>query len=171
MKWIPVVAFALVVSACASASPGATPDDPTTTTIPPDPVLVLTITEDGGCFMMGPNCATYLVYSDGSLELQRTGQPGDPLDTTTIDVALVADVAALVGTTDLDALRAGLPPGECRGCYDGTDVTFTYETPDGPVAFAGTDVDIFVSEPLFTASWSVLETAASNTELPVVTRP
>ncbi len=171
MKWIPAIAFALVVSACASASPVAAPDDPTTTTAPPDPVLVLTITEDGGCFMMGPNCATYLVYSDGSVELQRTGHPDAPLDTATIDVTLVSDVTDRVAVTDLDALRESLPPGECRGCYDGTDVTFTYETPEGPAVFASVDVDIFVSEPLLSASWSVLEAAMVDLELPIESRP
>jgi len=171
MKWIPAIAFVLVVSACASASPGAAPDHPTTTTAAPDPALVLTITEDGGCFMMGPNCATYLVYSDGSVELQRTGHPGAPIDAAAIDVALVSDVADLVAATDLDALRGSLPPGECRGCYDGTDVTFTYETPEGPAMFASVDVDIFVSEPLLSASWSVLEAAADETDLPIQARP
>ena len=171
MKWIPVAAFALVVSACASAAPATAPDESTTTTTPPDPVLVLTITEDGGCFMMGPNCATYLVYSDGSVKLQRTGQPGAPLDMATIDDELVQDVVDRLATTDLDTLREGLPPGECRGCYDGIDVTFAYETPAGPVTFSSVDVDIFVPEPLFTATWPILDAASATTELPLATRP
>ncbi|MCL1598863.1 MAG: hypothetical protein M3094_06745, partial [Actinomycetia bacterium] len=123
-------------------------------------------------FMMGPNCATYLIYSDGSVTLERTDDPGVPVDTGTIDTALVGTVIDLVAATDLDALQADLPPGECRGCYDGIDVTFTYETPEGPVAIASIDVDIFASdEPLLTATWSILDAATADLELPIATRP
>ena len=179
-----VAALVLVLSACASSESFAEPDietttsttstttPPETTTTPPGPrTLVITITEDGGCFMMGPNCATYLAYSDGSVELMRTREPGEPEATTTVDLEVIQKVQDLLASTDLEDLRAGLPEGECQGCFDGTDTIFTYETNNGQVSFASTEVELVLSEQLFAATWTLRNQAADGTELGMQTWP
>ena len=178
-------AFVLVLSACASsesfseANSGTTtsttstttPPETTPTTAPGPRTLVVTITEDGGCFMMGPNCATYLVYSDGSVELMRTRELGEPEATTTVDPDAIQEVTDLLASTDPETLRASLPEGECQGCFDGIDTTFTYETTDGQVSFASTEVELVLSESLFAATWQVRNAAAENLELGMQTWP
>ena len=184
MKWIGVLAFALVVSACASAVPSGetvtttVPPDPTTTIEAPKPtaapgpaVRVVTIADDGGCYMMGPNCATYIVYSNGTVELYRTRVEGPPEETTIVDVALLDKIRDLLASTDLDALHASLPEGEVTAAYDGVDTTFTYAMPDGEAVFASAVVELVTAEPLFATTWKIREIAQTATDLHMQTWP
>ncbi len=120
---------------------------------------------------MGPNCATYLLYSDGTVDLTRTREPGDPEATTTIDPKMIAEIRDFLLSTDLESLRERLPGGECQGCFDGIDTTFTYETPNGQVSFASTEVALTTAEPLFATTWKVRNAAADDTELGMQTWP
>jgi hypothetical protein len=138
-----------------------------TTTLPPEPVEVFTVRLDGGCMMMGPNCPEYRFLSDGSVAVFRAGEV-EPTDTAAINLALVTSVVDLVASTDLEALSASLPPGECRGCYDGIDVTYIYG-PDG--VFASIDIELVSTEPLFAATEAALAAAQGALgELPIVSR-
>ncbi len=167
MKWTGVITIGLLISACASAT-----TDTTTTVTPTDPdTVVVTIIDEGGCFMMGPNCPTYVVHADGTVELVRTGGTGEVEATTTVDVELVDTIRALVATTDLETLRSTLPEGELTAAYDGVDTTFVYGTPDGEVGFSGAVVELVESEPLFAATWKVRRLTAASIELPLETRP
>lgn len=168
MKWFTAVAFLLIVSACASTSDDSAAQ---TTLATGPPTVVVSIEEIGGCFVMGPNCATYVVYSDGVVELQRTMEPGEPVDTTTLDIALVDELMNQVAITDLKSLPARLTAGECQSCYDGIDTTLTYETPTGRVSFASADVELTLTEPLFKATWAIRDAAAAVLELPMLQRP
>lgn len=200
MKVALLLALALVLGACASSEGGAdvtsAPDTSmnvqTSTTIivdepPPASTTLTTIPEpsgeafvvrlEGGCMMMGPNCPVYRFFTDGTVELVRlTEEEEPPLGSADIDPALVSAVTDLVGSTDLDALAASLPPGECRGCYDGIDVTYLYLAVDDPVItiagrFSSTEVELVPTEPLFAATGAALAAAqAALEDLPIVSR-
>jgi hypothetical protein len=162
MKWVLAVVFGLVVAACGSSGGGST--ETTTTVEPIIPYVVVTVVQDGGCMMMGPNCPTYEISSDGSVALYRSG--AEQVDQSTIDTALVDAIVAESAGTDLDALRQRLPQGECQGCYDGIDTTFVYQE----ATFSGVDVELVASEPLFAATWDAVAAAGQVLILPVEER-
>lgn len=176
MKWTPIIAIGLIVSACASSPSGVdgtatTGANATTAMIPEPAVPVVTIVDEGGCFMAGPNCATYAVFSDGTVEVLRTGEPDTIEATTVVDADLAMTIHDLVATTDLEALRSGLPEGEMTAAYDGVDTTFIYRTDADDVMFSSAVVELVESEPLFAATWKVRRLAAASVELPMQTRP
>jgi hypothetical protein len=200
MKIAVLLALALALGACASSEGGAevtSAPDPTdqasssttndtsepppasTTSITPPPSTgeAFVVRLDGGCMMMGPNCPVYLFSTDGTVDLVRlTEEEEPPLASASIDPALIAAVTDLVHVTDLDALAATLPAGECRGCYDGIDVTYLYFATDDPTItlaghFASTEVELVSTEPLFAATEAALIAAQSALgDLPVVSR-
>jgi len=123
--------------------------------------------------MMGANCAGYHFWSDGTVEIYRADGATDGAAeiTGSIDPVLIARVAAELGTADLPAIRASLPEGECRGCYDGIDTTFTYETIVGTVPFSSTEVELDLSVPLFAATADALQAARTTLDpLPIQER-
>jgi hypothetical protein len=105
--------------------------------------------------MLGPNCSTTLVMSDGTFGVFRT----DPADVLAVpdDVAAAAitgqvDVGALARTvsdTDFASLRSRLEPGTCQGCVDGIDVTVRLHTAQGVEDLSSleysfdSDIDLF----------------------------
>ena len=164
-----VVALAVLASACASDAGGT--DETTTSTLPTtsssttttteaatEPVVAFTVQLDGGCMMAGPNCATYEFLTDGTVNLYRVGALDVPEGTGSIDTANVDRVLLHLDEANLAELRASLPEGECRACYDGIDTTFVYAAPD-PVAFNSAEVELVTTEPLFAATWAALEAA------------
>lgn len=177
MNWISIGVLGLLLSACSPWASGggetttSQPAPVTTTTAAEPNGPVVTIVDEGGCFMMGPNCATYIVYADGTVEVTRTGESGAIEATATIDTDPIGAIDDLIASTDLEALRSDLPEGEMTAAYDGTDTTFIYVTPQGDVAFSSAAVELVASEPLFAATWRIRDLAAGAVELPVKTRP
>jgi hypothetical protein len=156
-----VVILAVVAGACGDA--GGEPEAAAATiTAPPEPPTVLSepvplivISEVGGCFMLGPNCATTLVMSDGSFGVFRT----DPAKVSEVSLAIsdaeytgsvqIADLGRSIASTDFDELRQSLGPGTCNGCVDGIDLVVRIFTASGTedldsqqLAF-DPDVDLF----------------------------
>jgi hypothetical protein len=174
MKTVTVIAIlTLVLVGCAdpgdAGSGSSTTTEPTTTTstttttLPPEPTLVFTVEFDGGCMMMGPNCAGYRFFSDGSVELYRTNlETSETEHEATIDASLVAEVEDELATTDLVELRAMLPEGECQACYDGMDTTYIYEVGSRTTEFDSAKVELLSSVGLFAATEQAL-TAAQET--------
>ena len=85
-KLLILVVLGVVTASCASSPASSetettttmvpaetTATSPTSTTVPPAPVLVFTVREDGGCMMAGPNCAEYQFYDDGTVDIFRVG--------------------------------------------------------------------------------------------------
>jgi hypothetical protein len=134
------------------------PSSVPTSVAPPglaEPVPLLVIAELGGCYMLGPNCATAVVMSDGSFEVFRN-DPADvlamPGEAAAAEFSGTIDVAPLARTmvaTDFDVLRANLGPGECRACVDGIDYLVRFYTADGEEDLDSathrfdTDLDLF----------------------------
>ncbi len=88
--------------------------------------------------MMGPNCATYVVYDSGKVEVFRTGENAAAEITGTIPPAEVAAWLQSLEAVDFDALATAVGPGECQSCVDGVDITATIHGAGEPVVLDST---------------------------------
>ncbi len=87
---------------------------------------VLRIVERGGCIRMGPNCVDYRLKSDGSYDLYRAGT--DELAASgQVDAALLEAWLSARDNPDFRDQMSSLGKGECRACFDGVDVTYTFK--------------------------------------------
>ncbi len=140
----------------------------------PDPgadQIVIVIESSGGCAQIGPNCDRIVVYGDGTVQEHRISAAGPELvDTGAIAVDLVVDLHRTMATTDLAALRAQLPEGQCLGCVDGIDTTMTFLAGDKEEVFSSVEVNLDPTEPVFEAAWVVADAARVATEIPIVAR-
>jgi hypothetical protein len=138
----------------------------------PDPGQVVIVVEStGGCAQMGPNCTRLVIFGDGTVEAYRFVIDGEELvDIGMIDPELAAELQTVLATTDLDALRARLPAGHCRGCFDGIDTTMTFPGAGGPEVFGSIEVELDPSEPVFAGAWAVAAVAEAATEVPFASR-
>jgi hypothetical protein len=157
-----VVAVALLAASCAAEVDALSPDR-----------AYFSAETAGGCAQMGPNCVRYVVYGDGTVEAFRVGvDDAEPVATGSVDPELVSELDREARSVDQDALLAGLPPGECRGCYDGIDTTMWFFTsPRGSdPAFSSVAVDLDQNEPLLDLGWELLAAAQAVVEIPIVSR-
>lgn len=173
-----LLALALVVAGCGieseprTATTAATGPTTTSATQPiPEDAIVLEADVVGGCFMMGPNCARYVVRGDGSVETYRLGaDPAELVGTGAIDPVLVSDLWVEVTETDMEALRASLGPGECQACVDGVDTELVLTVDGQSWSFSSADVDFDEREPVFAMVALIIRDAASETDIPIITR-
>jgi hypothetical protein len=163
-----LVTLAVVAAACgdeggldeqlANETTTVAPAEGTTSTVSPvlaEPVPLVVVAEIGGCFMMGPNCSTTLVMSDGSFGVFRT-DPADilavPADLASADIVGQTDVAGLataISVTDFKELKSTLGPGTCHACVDGIDTTVRFFTVDGPVELDSVEFEFNSASDLF----------------------
>jgi hypothetical protein len=172
----------LLITACGGGAAPTTTQPPATTTVPPvtttstvtaAPVAV--IRDSGGCVQMGPNCAIYVIWNDGSVAVHRsdetntTGLP--PVDSAeisgTIPVEVVDRLAAAIAATDFDELRARLGEGSCQGCVDGIDTEITFYTQSSEETISSIEFEFDPSDPLFVAVDDVRMTIALTIVLPI----
>lgn len=165
MLWFLTVLIGSSAAACSSAA-----EEPTSP-VPTDPErTVVAIEQSGGCVMMGPNCSTYVVRANGRVDLYRTGEPDTPVDSTSVEEALVTNLERQISETDFVTLRNRLPQGECQGCSDGIDRTFVFSTPSGLVSFDSIETELVLSEPLFAMVWDIVSISSDSTEMPLMER-
>lgn len=152
--------------------PPTQPDTGAPTTVPPtvpssegpaigDASIIAVIQLTGGCQMMGPNCPTFVLWTDGRASAVRGAPPVDPFAARLpdeavesvgfIDPSLAAALTDAVATTDFAALVPQLGPGVCNGCVDGIDTIVSIATLSGIVTLSSTDVGFDVAEPFFAA--------------------
>ena len=161
-----LLVLAVIMASCAGGTGEAAGPNPAS--------VYFTGESAGGCAQMGPNCLRVVVFGDGSVEAYRVG--GDkqtPVDTASIDDALVETLHREIVTTDMHQLIGTLPPGECRGCYDGIDTVMRFYSPPLDVEhpeFSSVEVELDRSEPLLAAAWAVYEAALGVVETPLVAR-
>ena len=179
-----VVGFAAILASCGAEGGDAGVDEPvvtvTSSTTAPEmlaePVPLLVVAEVGGCYMMGPNCTTTLVMSDGSFGVYRN----DPVDVMAVPESLdeaeyrgavdVADLARTVAATDFTTLRASLGPGECMACVDGIDYRVRVFTGAGPEDLASVDYEFDEAIAFFAELAEVRRAAAAAGTLELVPR-
>lgn len=187
---IPLAAVLLALTACGQAVSEPRPfipppEQPATTVIAVDPAppvpepdtdaeIVLVYREDGGCEMMGPNCLTYRLWSDGSADVTRTATlaDGGPVEATaTIPQALADKIADLAAGTDFDALTAGLEEGSCQACVDGIDVSLTIHRGGlEPAVISSVTYAIPWDEPLFATIALAREQMGDVLQVPLISR-
>lgn len=184
-KLLLVPAILLLASACGDAGSDVgvetTAPARTSTTAAPSPILsepvpLVIIAEVGGCYMLGPNCATTLVMSDGAFGVFRN----DPADVIAVPTTLegadytgAADILALsrvIAATDFAELRSTLGPGECRACVDGIDYQVRFHTENGPEDMSSTDHDFDSSLDLFAELEALVQVVQTSGELEILPR-
>ncbi len=161
-----LIAPLAVLAACGDDSDGA----PASTAAAPA-VEALRYVANGGCQMMGPNCATYVVYSDGTVEISRTGE-GTPAEV--IGAIPAAEIAAYMDSVagiDIDALADEVGPGTCNACVDGIDVVLTLTTADEQVVLDSTVIDFDPEHPFFVNLDLLMVDVFAVGELPILQRP
>ena len=167
--------FTVALAACGggvsgSGSPTTAAPTPTTTTVAP-PQRLLQADLVGGCFMMGPNCARYVLFDDGSLEVYRLGtEPPELLWTDSIEVSLVADLQEALAATDLEELRSQLGSGTCNACVDGIDTVLTFTVDGSDTVFDSAQVELDTTEPLFITAALAVQAATATGQVPIVAR-
>ncbi|MFM2078586.1 MAG: hypothetical protein RJA49_2476 [Actinomycetota bacterium] len=115
------------------------------------PRVVLRYATTGGCVVLGPNCPTYTVWMDGTVDVSRTGIDAPPEITGRVPAAEVQEWFASVQDLDPAALAAQVGPGTCNSCVDGTDIVATIERSGGPVTLDSTQLAFDPSDPTFAA--------------------
>ncbi len=157
----------LALAACGDDDTSSGASTPATA----DPArVVLVYASTGGCDQMGPNCPTYTVHADGSVEVIRTGHPELDGVTGTVPAGLVSAWLDAIKDVDLDALRSRLQPGSCQACLDGVDTTITVSGAGGNGIFDSTVVAFDETEPFFHALGVLMTDVQSAVQLPLATR-
>ncbi len=166
-----LVAVALVTAACSRAA------EPTLA--PAEPVPIYAVSEVGGCAMMGPNCLTRLLWSDGTvtvyrqplIELPLSGLAAlSPEATSQVDPSVPQAVIAAIDAADIDLVIAGLPEGQCWACVDGVDFVLLLATGDGEVRIDSADTALDSAVPLIAELNNAAAAMGQNTDLPIVSR-
>jgi hypothetical protein len=184
-KLLLVPAILLLASACGDAAGDVgvettAPTEASTTTTPSqilsEPVPLVVLAEVGGCYMLGPNCATTLVMSDGRFGAFRN----DPADVIAVPATLEgadytgwADILALsraIAATDFAELRRTLGAGECRACVDGIDYQVRFLTEDGPEDMSSTDHEFDSALDLFAELDALVQVVQTSGALELLPR-
>ena len=124
---------------------------------------------NGGCQMMGPNCATYVIYTDGTVEIYRTGENLPAEVTGNIPAEEIAAYLDSVKDVDFQALAEEVGPGTCNACVDGVDMKVTIGL-DEPVVLDSTVVNFDPENQFFMALDSLMQDVYAVGELPIQQR-
>jgi hypothetical protein len=168
----------LILAACGGSTAATSPTtgatattaaETTTSAAAASPLLQADLI--GGCFMMGPNCARYVIASDGTVEVYRLGNDApELLWTATIDTSLAEDVAGALAAADLDEVRSRLGPGTCNACVDGIDTVLTFFVGGEEVVFDSAQVEFDTAEPVFITAALAVQAATASGEIPILSR-
>ena len=174
--------IAILAAACGNSSAPAgaattlapaTTVPPSTTKLPkPDPTaLLLDVTENGGCFMMGPNCRHFQLHGDGSFVVLRTGaETAGAVAAGSIDQMVVDALWAQMSSANYQLILDSLGPGECTACYDGIDATLVFGFEGADWVFNSAEVELDASVPLIHAAVQAAAAMDQDFEFPAVTR-
>jgi hypothetical protein len=146
------------------------PDTTMPDTTIPAPYVALTWADDGGCVVMGPNCPTYVLWSNGTVEISRTGEDTEPEVTGTIPESLVATWLASVAGLDAAALADEVGPGSCNSCVDGADTLLTVRTANGDVTLDSTEMAFDTANEFFADLERLMTEVRAVGELPLIDR-
>ena len=138
----------------------------------PEQVLISATGLAAECLRLDDEIGTLSREFDGMMAKLEQAR-SELVDTAVIDRDLVIALDRELAATDQDELLASLPPGECRGCFDGIDTTMSFPIDPLPVVtptFSSVEVQLDRSEPVFAAAWAVYEAAQAVIEVPVISR-
>ena len=168
-----LVALALPSACGDDAGGGAATSDSTApaATEPATPEEVFRYEANGGCQMMGPNCATVVIYSDGKVEVYRSGENQPAELTAELPEGEIDAFLEGAASVDFTALADEVGPGTCNACVDGIDVVLTMALPDGQVQLDSTVVNFDPANDFFAdVETLVADAVAVAGELPIVSR-
>lgn len=172
--WRLVLAGGLLVglAACGDDTVGSEPSN-TTATLPPTtapaPFVALRHESDGGCQVLGPNCPTYVVWSDGRVELFRTGREDDgAVLTGSVPVAAVDEWLTTVRDLDAAVLADEVGPGTCNSCVDGADIVVVTATGHGDETLDSTVLAFDPEHEVFAALGELMARVDDVGPLPIV---
>jgi len=126
---------------------------------------------NGGCQMMGPNCATYVVYTDGTVEIFRTGESKPAEVTGAIPAAEISAYLESISDVDVDVLADEVGPGVCNACVDGIDVKLSINVDSAPIVLDSTVVSFDPEHPFFVNLDRLMVDVFAVGELPIQQRP
>lgn len=149
---------------------GSSVDTTTPATTAPTPFVALTWADDGGCVVMGPNCPTFVVWSDGTVEISRTGEDTEPEVTGSIPAIVVATWLESVADLDVAALADDVGPGSCNSCVDGADTLLTVHTANGDVTLDSTELAFDTEHEFFAELERLMAGVRAVGELPLIER-
>jgi hypothetical protein len=152
----------------AAGTASIAPAAPTTTV--PAPFVALRWVDSGGCEVMGPNCPTYTVWNDGTVEISRTGDDAVPAVTGTIPASEVEAWLTSVADLDVAALAANVGPGSCQSCVDGADNLVTVHTSNGDTTLDSTKLAFDPANDVFAGLERLMTDVRTVGDLPLVTR-
>jgi hypothetical protein len=168
LRALTLVGCVIAVAACGDDN---TTQNTTVETVVPVRTEVLRYETTGGCLMMGPNCATYVVYSDGTVDIYRTGESASAEVVGSIPAAEVSAFLDSVKDTDFAALAVEVGPGTCNACVDGVDIKLTLTLPAGPTELDSTLINFDLNNDFFANVETLMEDVRAVGELPIQQRP
>jgi hypothetical protein len=159
--------LAIVIGAgCASSTTGGPTS--TTTAIPLRPTIAFRYVETGGCEVLGHNCPTYVVWTDGKVEVHRTGVDAPAEITGHIAAETVAAWLAIASNVDLATLTTEVGPGTCNSCVDGADIVVTVERPRGRLVLDSTSLSFDPKSAVFAGLQHVMDEVRGVGSLDVI---
>ena len=161
----------VVLAACGDDSvvPGQAADTsmPATPSTVAAPEEVLRYVTTGGCEVMGPNCPTWSIWNDGTVQVWRTAVGGEPEITGSSPGSAIDAWQTVADDIDLAALTAEVGPGACNSCVDGADLVVTVHRAGGDVTLDSTEMAFDPANEVFAALESLMTTARTVGELPL----
>lgn len=174
LRALTIASCVFIVASCGdnnkTTNNTAVPTSAPASAVIPAPTEVLRYETNGGCQMMGPNCATYVVYSDGTIEVYRTGENAPAEVVGAIDASEVTAFLDSVRNTDFDGLAAEVGPGTCNSCVDGIDTLLTLTLADGPIKLDSTVINFDLNNDFFANVETLIEDVRAVGELVVQQR-
>jgi hypothetical protein len=162
-----LLALALPLMSIALAACGDDSVVPAAADTAPAPVEVLRYVTTGGCEVLGPNCPTWSIWDDGTVQVWRTAVGGEPEIAGTIPVSAVTAWQAVAAVIDLAALTDAVGPGTCNSCVDGADIVVTVHRADGEVVLDSTELAFDPGNTVFAALDTLMTTARTVGDLPL----
>jgi hypothetical protein len=169
LRRVAVLVLPLAVLAACGDDSNDSEASPTSTEAPATEAL--RYVANGGCQMMGPNCATYVVYTDGKVEIFRTGENTPAEVTGAIPAGEIEAYLESVADVDVAALTDEVGPGTCNACVDGIDVVLTLALGDEEVVLDSTIVNFDPEHPFFENLDLLMADVFAIGELPIQQRP
>ena len=164
--WVAAVAISLVLAACGGAASVSTES----TSLPgASAPAMITVIQQGGCQMMGPNCSTYELDREGTFRLFRTGDP-QVVTEAQIDAATAAEVWEQLSEVDIAALIDRAEPGSCQACVDGIDTVISYTVGTEEVSLDSTAIAFDSGEPFFAVISEAIEAMGETAPMPIEQR-
>ncbi len=164
-----LVALAACGDDATSTSSDSTAAAPSETTTPAERAVGLRYEVNGGCQMMGPNCATFVIYTDGTVEIYRTGENAPAEVTGSIPAAEISAYLDSIKDVDFQALAEEVGPGTCQACVDGVDTKVTIGL-DEEVLLDSTIVNFDIENQFFANLDSLMQDVYAVGELPIQQR-